>query len=343
MSKTKEKAKGRIKNKKINLKTISIFLVIITCILMIIKTGTVADASNVYSKRYQPPSYNNEYYFSNKNIFYASGYGMPNCTAYAYGRAYELLNKKPNLCIENANRWFEYNKTNGYYSYGQKPKVGAIACWGSNGAGHVAVVEAITNDTIVFSNSGYNYYNFYLTSADVNDKNPGQSGWTFQGYIYIGNFKQVNNSNNDLYTVTASSGLNLRADPNTNGKLVATMPFGTGIIVTKTKNVKGTIWGYTNFNGENGWCSLEYTKFIINEENINEDLNLPTEEVITNMYGDLNGDGVVDILDATILQKGLVEVVNLSDSQRKYGDINKDGVLNIADVTEIQKTAVGLK
>ena len=39
--------------------------------------------------RYEQPAADNPYYFSNRNIFYASNYGMPNCTAYAWGRAYE--------------------------------------------------------------------------------------------------------------------------------------------------------------------------------------------------------------------------------------------------------------
>ena len=52
---------------------------------------------------------------------------MPNCTAYAYGRAYEILGTRPNLCPNNAGRWYDYNVNNGYYPYGQTPKLGAIA------------------------------------------------------------------------------------------------------------------------------------------------------------------------------------------------------------------------
>ena len=59
-----------------------------------------------YTPRLTAPSRSNGYYYSSKNILYAAGYGMPNCTAYAYGRAYEILGKKPNLCVNDANNWY---------------------------------------------------------------------------------------------------------------------------------------------------------------------------------------------------------------------------------------------
>lgn len=62
---------------------------------------------------------------------------MPNCTAYAYGRAYEILGSEPKLSWNNAEQWYDYNKSNGYYKYGQTPKVGAIA------AGHITVAAVM--------------------------------------------------------------------------------------------------------------------------------------------------------------------------------------------------------
>lgn len=86
---------------------------------------------------------------------------MPNCTAYAYGRAYEILGSEPKLSWNNAEQWYDYNKSNGYYKYGKDPKVGAIACWSySYGGGHVAVVEKVENGVITLSNSAYSGDNF---------------------------------------------------------------------------------------------------------------------------------------------------------------------------------------
>lgn len=143
--------------------------------------------SGSYSARTTAPGKNNGYYYSNKNIFYKSGYGMPNCTAYAYGRAYEILESKPNLCTRSAGAWYNYNKNNGYYSYGSSPKVGAIACWSKNGTstGHVAVVEKVNNNgTVLISESHYRGVNFD-TRTIKNNSSDYLKKYKFMGYIYI--------------------------------------------------------------------------------------------------------------------------------------------------------------
>ena len=85
-----------------------------------------ANAATAYSPRPSAPASTNKYYYSDLNVFYKYGYGMPNCTAYAYGRAYEILKTEPKLSWGNAEQWYGYNKSNGYYSYGKTPKLGAI-------------------------------------------------------------------------------------------------------------------------------------------------------------------------------------------------------------------------
>ncbi len=133
--------------------------------------------------RLSAPDFDEVSYYDD-NIFYKSGYGMPNCTAYAWGRVYEFLNEKPGLCPGNARLWYAYNKNNKVYNYGKKPKLGAVACFDNKYGGHVAVVEKISNGVITFSNSAYKGSLFYLSYARTKDKNPGQKGWRFQGYIY---------------------------------------------------------------------------------------------------------------------------------------------------------------
>ena len=61
-----------------------------------------------FTKRLSPPTESNQFYFEN-NVFYNSGYGMPNCTAYAWGRFYELTNIRPKLSTNNAENWFNFN------------------------------------------------------------------------------------------------------------------------------------------------------------------------------------------------------------------------------------------
>ena len=165
---------------------------VLTAVMLFVSVfsmSMIASAAS-FSPRLSAPSLSNKYYYSDLNAFYKYGYGMPNCTAYAYGRAYEILGSEPKLSWNNAEQWYDYNKSNGYYKYGQTPKVGAIACWSYNGGGgHVAVVEKVENGQITFSNSAWSGKRFYLSYASTSDKNAGgNSWWNFQGYIYLGDF-----------------------------------------------------------------------------------------------------------------------------------------------------------
>ena len=66
---------------------------------------SVSASALIFTMRTTMPSTDNEYYYSDKNPFYPAGYGLPNCTAYAYGRVYEITGKKPNLATSNAEDW----------------------------------------------------------------------------------------------------------------------------------------------------------------------------------------------------------------------------------------------
>lgn len=155
------------------------------------KSGTDSASQAAFVPRLTEPSRTNPkdvyYYYSDANVFYASGYGMPNCTAYAWGRAYEILGVRPKLCTGDAQDWYRYNRENNFYAYGSTPRKGAVAVWKNKyiDSGHVAVVEDVTDTTITISNSAWNGTNWYLTFASVTASNPGQSNWDFLGYIYL--------------------------------------------------------------------------------------------------------------------------------------------------------------
>jgi len=142
--------------------------------------------ASVFSPRLTAPTSDNDCYFG-KNIFYLAGYGMPNCTAYAWGRAYEILGSKPNLSNGNANQFWGYNLNSGAYPYGTTPKVGAILCWDGNYYGHVAVVEKIDGNKVTISESAWSGAYFYTTTFTAGSEDSVSVGG-FQGYIYIGDF-----------------------------------------------------------------------------------------------------------------------------------------------------------
>lgn len=183
-----------------------------------------------------------------------------NCTWYAWGRAYEILGSRPKInTIGNACTWYPNNKSSGNYPYGSEPKLGAIVCWsgGSSGAGHVAIVEQIHSDgTITISESSWSATTWWFRTKTINKNGYYSSTLSFQGYIYIGNYDYSYKIGQ--YKTTASSGLILRGSASTSGSYLDLIPNGTTVNVT---SISGN-WGYTKYNGQNGWICLDYATYI---------------------------------------------------------------------------------
>lgn len=236
-----------------------IFLLGMIVSLICVFAGITKIDKKEFIPRFTEPEYSNSYYYSD-NVFYKSGFGIPNCTAYAWGRVYEMLNKKPNLSTGNARDWFDYNKENNIYPYGNEPKLGAVACFNNEYGGHVAVIENICKNTITFSNSAYNGESFYLSYADINDNNPGQKGWIFQGYIYPDEFKIKSRTLNCVRIVDADDGLNFRTSASLNSKILAVLPRDSYVYITSLSVNDGYTWGEAYYNGIKGYLVYDYTK-----------------------------------------------------------------------------------
>ncbi len=355
-----------------------------------------------FTPRLTAPSYDNKYYYNgNYNIFYSAGYGMPNCTCYAYGRAYEILGYEPDLSWGSAYMWYDYNRTYGYYDYGQTPRVGAICCWSYGSGGHVAVVEKIDSDGLMtISNSAYGSTNFYLTYAYTWDSNPGgNSYWNFQGYIYLLDedeviepvttkpvattkptqpASQASDYETGYYTVDAQPYLNMRSGAGTNSNIIKAVPDNTVLNVTKTVYSGGIDWGYTTYKNTNGWVALgfcEYegktqpttvaptTKATVPATTVAPTTKatapattvapttkakptipaptaapvVPTVPLSHGGRGDVNGDGLISILDATLIQQYLAGLLDLSKTDVKWADFNCDDLVNIDDATALQR------
>ena len=352
-----------------------------------------------FTPRLTAPSYDNKYYYNgNYNIFYSVGYGMPNCTCYAYGRAYEILGYEPDLSWGSAYMWYDYNRTYGYYDYGQTPRVGAICCWSYGSGGHVAVVEKIDSDGLMtISNSAYGSTNFYLTYAYTWDSNPGgNSYWNFQGYIYLLDedeviepvttkpvattkptqpASQASDYETGYYTVDAQPYLNMRSGAGTNSNIIKAVPDNTVLNVTKTVYSGGIDWGYTTYKNTNGWVALgfcEYegktqpttaapttvpattvaptTKATVPATTVAPTTKakptipaptaapvVPTVPLSHGGRGDVNGDGLISILDATLIQQYLAGLLDLSKTDVQWADFNCDDLVNIDDATALQR------
>jgi|GEM_PF-829204 len=156
--------------------------------------------------RLSAPSTDSLYYYSDDNPFYKYGYGMPNCTCYAWGRAYEILGSKPNLSIYDANTFWTVNLARKAYAYGSTPKLGAIACWqnSSNTSGHVAVVEKIEGDQVTVSESSWSGFLFRTDTYTIGCEDA-KYPYVFQGYIYLGDFVAISDTTAPTITNVAIS------------------------------------------------------------------------------------------------------------------------------------------
>lgn len=157
-----------------------------------------------YVPRLTAPSVNDPLYYSNANPYYAAGWGMPNCTAYAWGRAWELVGGQngaypsgpPIDPSHDAENWYNYPDS---WARGSTPQLGAIACYRDgdfSGRGHVCVLERDNGDnTWLVSESALNGYTFRASHSIAANGAYGYGNYIFQGFIYVpwvnsgGNFK----------------------------------------------------------------------------------------------------------------------------------------------------------
>jgi surface antigen/uncharacterized protein YraI len=346
---------------------------VLTAVMLFVSVfsmSMIASAAS-FSPRLSAPSSSNKYYYSNLNVFYRCDYGMPNCTAYAYGRAYEILGSEPKLSWNNAEQWYGYNKANGYYKYGQTPKVGAIACWSYNGGGgHVAVVEKVENGQITFSNSAWSGDNFYISTASISDpKVGGNKGWNFQGYIYLGDFSgSTSTTQATTKKVTYTTGtyktnvddyLKMRSGAGTSYSSIAFVPNNVTLNVTKVSTAGGYTWGYTSYNGKTGWVALDFCAFV-SSSTVQPTTAKPAVQPTTAKatVQPTTAKATVQPTTAKATQPATVQPTtvqattapvttqpsndNNNDTPYMIGDVNLDGHVNVIDATEISKYIVSI-
>ena len=116
---------------------------------------------------------------------------LPNCTGYVHGRWMELAGINTDtlgLAFTNASGYWA--NSDGSLQRGSEPALGACICYADRdgGAGHVAIVEAISDDGTYIVASESNYGAEYFVTR-VRYRNNDWSWYTnphtiFQGFIY---------------------------------------------------------------------------------------------------------------------------------------------------------------
>ena len=270
-----------------------------------------------FQPRTTAPAVGSKWYRTAENPYYPK-YGMPNCTAYAYGRISEILGKSSGLPVANAQNW--YSKDTKYQHSSSTPAVGAVVCWSNakGTLGHVAVVEKVfSNDKIAISESSYGGKYFEYKTINPKTYCSKSYGYHLQGYIYTYALKQNNSqkdmlTNNGIYTINLKGkNIYLSTDGNASKK-------GTNVLLSNTK----TQWIAKYNSSTNAWYfSLKSTPSMV--------LNLAADSIKSKTNANLYTFVQNDTTQEFILKKNsdgsfsILSAANSSIALDAYGSAPK--------------------
>ena len=180
-----------------------------------------------------------------------------------------------------------------------------------------------------------------------------------------------------IYQVTGVSYLNARSGAGLSYNVVTSATGNAVLTVTNTAYVDGYNWGYTTVDGMRCWVALEYCQYVSATKQpttapattvpattvpatttapatVAPTTAAPTTVPATTTApatvasttapklkhagrGDVDGDGVISIIDATLIQQHLAGMVTLPKSKLKWADLNMDGAVSVEDATTLQR------
>lgn len=117
-----------------------------------------------------------------------------------------------------------------------------------------------------------------------------------------------------------------------------------GVVVYET-TVKGNSTDYSISGVANGTYTMRVSKksHADREYTVKVSSADVTQNVEIFPIGDVNSDGDISVVDATLVQKYIVGLEKLTDLQKKSAEVNGDGEISVVDATLIQKYIVGLE
>lgn len=117
-----------------------------------------------------------------------------------------------------------------------------------------------------------------------------------------------------------------------------------GVAVYET-TVKGNSADYSITGVANGTYTMKVSKnaHADREYTVKVSSADVTQNVEIFPIGDVNSDGDISVVDATLVQKYIVGLEKLTDLQKKSAEVNGDGEISVVDATLIQKYIVGLE
>lgn len=123
-----------------------------------------------------------------------------------------------------------------------------------------------------------------------------------------------------VYTVMVDEGsvLNIRGGASTAYAITGKIPNGAVVPVTKLSNG----WGYTTYNGVQGWVSLDYANRACG-------------------FGDMHGRDSIKVDDALLILKGTLHQVTFTRVQQVAADVDLDGQVTIFDALKVLQYRAG--
>lgn len=287
-----------------------------------------------FKMRTTRPEAGNKYYITKANGGYSNAVkGNPtdkycdvlsNCVGYAYGRFNEIgdYGYCKYLSPVNAENFIQYKETS--LKTGQTPKLGACMVWqkgatlkGSDGAGHVAIVEKVISDTEVYtSESGWGYTTpFWNKTRKKADGNWGQgSSYKFLGFIYNPAVSDEDEQQAAKPVVSTIGGKMKYSAANKPMKCMMTQ--STCYKGTRTMDVKGVLWHSTGAN--NPWLK-RYVQPDDNAANRSEILSLLGKNSYNNDWNHTNVEAGLNCWVGKLADGTVTTVQTLPWDYRPWG------------------------
>lgn len=198
-------------------------------------------------------------------------------------------------------------------------------------------LEAISISSL-YDNVTINYEIYTDVTSDINPTlgrlaAKGSKAFANKGYYTIPLDNYINLSSGEKYSV------------------VINMSFTSGKSDYSILACETQISDYTSINvsdNQSSYCVYGTWEKIDSGTNIlgckigNATVKAYTNDITPILYGDVNEDGVLNIQDATEIQKYCADLITFSESQKEIADINRSGNVDISDATKVQYTILGL-
>ncbi|MCL2694714.1 MAG: SpoIID/LytB domain-containing protein [Clostridiales bacterium] len=146
-----------------------------------------------------------------------------------------------------------------------------------------------------------------------------------------------------------ASGVNFRSGPSTDDPSMGLLSRNTQVGIYGTvKNSKGETWYYLILpaTGQKGYVRSDFITVTAavtpSPDPTPRPLPTPNPDIVPKRVGDVNGDGEITAVDASLILRWLVQLVALNPAQLTAADVNGDGSVTARDASKILRYLVEL-